>query len=418
VRFTATAEGTLIAVDPSGAGTGFTDLVLLEGVQIDSLPASDLGLPGYLPVAPTVASASETGTPGDGLSFLGSLSADGRFVTFASSSTNFLAGDDSGFDIFLKDLATGEITRLSENPLSGDPGNGDSFRSAISADGGVVAFDSWANNLDPDATDDNGREDIYVADLEGGDVTFASIRFDDGAHNQYASEPSISADGHLVAFTAEASSQPGVNPTLPILPRIFVRDFSDGSLTEVSVSADGQHFANGASFRPEISSNGEFVVFDSTADNLLTTADANPWADIYIKSLADGSIRLVSTNAEDNQGYASMLNPTVSADGRFVAFETEFGFAPDDFNGTWDIYLKDMQTGDLQLISRSQDGTLGEEVLEPAAHLLAPLRVLVEGEVGDLPPVLLVLEEMVDQGVIHHPALGGRGQEDDCVDEL
>ena len=356
VRFTATAEGTLIAVDPTGAGAGFTDLVLLEGVQIDFLPAADLGLPGYLPVAPTVASATTAGTPGDGLSFLGSLSADGRFVTFSSSATNFVAGDDAGFDVFRKDLVTGEIIRISE---AESPANGDSFHSAISADGQVAAFSSWATNLDPDIADNNGREDIFVADLDGGTVEFASIKFGDAA-NQYASEPSMSADGTLVAFTAEATSQPGVNPTLPILPRIFVRDLSDGSLTEVSVSADGQNFANGASFRPEISANGEFVVFDSAADNLLATPDANPFADIFIKSLADGSIRLVSTDGAGNQGFDSMLNPTVSADGRFVAFETAFGFTPDDTNGTWDIYLKDLQTGTLELISRSEAGVLGD----------------------------------------------------------
>jgi Tol biopolymer transport system component len=355
VRFTSTAEGTLIAVDPTGAGAGFTDLVLLEGVQIDSLSASDLGLPGYLPVAPTVASATTAGTPGDGLSFLGSLSADGRFVTFSSSATNLAAGDDAGFDVFRKDLATGEIIRISEAAF---PGNGDSFHSAVSADGKVVAFDSWANNLDPDVADNNGREDIYVADLDGGTVDFASIKFG-AAANQYASEPSLSADGSLVAFTAEASSQPGVNPTLPVMPRIFVRDLSDGSLIEVSVSADGQNFANGASFRPEISANGEFVVFDSVADNLLTNPDANPRADIFIKSLADGSIRLVSTDSDGNQGFDSMLNPTVSADGRFVAFETEFGFTPGDTNGTWDVYLKDLQTGALELISQSEAGVLG-----------------------------------------------------------
>jgi Tol biopolymer transport system component len=356
VRFTSTAEGTLIAVDPTGAGTGFTDLVLLEGVQIDSLPASDLGLPGYLPIAPTVASSTAAGTPGDGLSFLGSLSADGRFVTFSSSATNFVAGDDAGFDVFRKDLATGEIIRMSE---AESPGNGDSFHSAISADGNVVAFNSWANNLDPDVADDNGREDIYIADLDAGTVDFASIKFGDAA-NQYASEPSISADGTLVAFTAVASSQPGVNPSPPVMPRIFVRDLSDGSLIEVSVSADGQNFANGASFRPEISANGEFVVFDSTADNLLTTADTNPFADIYIKSLVDGSIRLVSADGDGNQGFDSMLNPTVSADGRFVAFETEFGMLSDDTNGTWDVYLKDLQTGELQLISQSEAGILGD----------------------------------------------------------
>ncbi|HSA80912.1 MAG TPA: type I secretion C-terminal target domain-containing protein [Geminicoccaceae bacterium] len=355
VRFTATADGTLIAVDPTGTGAGFTDVVLLAGVQIDSLPTTDLGLPGYLPTAPTVASTTAAGTPGDGLSFLGSLSADGRFVTFSSSAANFVAGDDAGFDVFRKDLATGEIIRLSE---AEGPGDGDSFHSAVSADGQVAAFSSWATNLDPEVADNNGREDIYVADMADGTVDFASIKFGDAA-NQYASEPSLSADGTLVAFTAAATSQPGVNPTLPILPRIFVRDLSDGSLTEVSVSADGQQFANGASFRPEISANGEFVVFDSAADNLLTTPDANPFADIFIKSLADGSIRLVSTDDAGNQGFDSMLNPTVSADGRFVAFETEFGFTPDDSNGTWDIYLKDLQTGTLELISQSEAGVLG-----------------------------------------------------------
>ena len=360
VRFTATAEGTLIAVDPSGAGSAFTDVALLVGVQVDALPGTELGLPGnHLPIAPTVASSTAAGNPGDGLSFLGSLSADGRFVSFASSSTNFAAGDDAGYDIFLKDLVTGEITRLSENPLSGEGGDGDSFASAISADGSVVAFQSKATDLDPAVADDNGREDIYVADVDSGEIEFASIKFDDAA-NQFAGQPSISADGDLVAFTAEATAQPGIDPTMPILPRIFVRDLSDGSLTEVSVSADGQNFANGSSFRPDISANGEFVVFDSVADNLLTTADANPFRDVFIKSLVDGSIRLVSTDAEGNQGFDTMRNATVSGDGRFVAFETEFGMVDGDTNGTWDIYLKDMQTGELQLVSESEAGILGD----------------------------------------------------------
>jgi Tol biopolymer transport system component len=360
VRFTATAEGTLIAVDPSGAGNAFTDVVLLEGVQVDALPGAALGLPGHhLPIAPTLASSTAAGESGNGVAFLGSLSADGRYVSFASSSTNFAAGDDAGYDIFIKDLVTGEITRLSENPLSGAGANGDSFASAISADGGVVAFQSKATDLDPAVNDDNGREDIFVADVDSGAVEFASIKFGDAA-NQFAGQPSISADGDLVAFVAEATSQPGVNPTLPILPRIFVRDLSDGSLTEVSVSADGQHFANASSLRPDISANGEFVVFDSLADNLLTTADGNPFADVYIKSLLDGSIRLVSTDAEGNQGFDTMRNATVSGDGRFVAFETEFGMVEGDTNGTWDVYLKDMQTGALQLISESEAGALGD----------------------------------------------------------
>jgi len=359
VRFTPTDDGTgtLIAVDQPGDGEGFIDLVLLDGVHIDSLPASDLGLPDALPTSTVLASSTEDGAAGNGLSFFGSLSADGRFVTFSSASTNFVADDDAGFDVFQKDLVTGEIIRISE---AAAPGNGDSFRSVMSADGKVVAFDSWADDFDPDQDDGNGREDVYVANLGTGDVSLESIRLEGPEHwNQFADNPSISADGTLVAFTAAATADPTGTPTLPIIPRIFVRDLTNGDLIEVSKSADGTQFANGESFRPDISANGEFVVFDSAADNLLTTPDANPFHDVYIKSLVDGSIRLVSADDAGNQGFDTMRNATVSGDGRYVAFETEHGMLDGDTNGSWDVYLKDMQTGELRVVSTSEADALG-----------------------------------------------------------
>jgi Tol biopolymer transport system component len=361
VRFTQTDEGTVISVDQSGDGDGFVDLALLAGVQVDSLPTSELGLPDALPTSPVLASSTAGGTTGDGLSFLGSLSADGRFVTFSSASTNFVGGDDAGFDVFQKDLLTGEIVRISE---AAAPGNGGSFRSAMSANGKVVAFDTEANNLDPslepDLHDGNGRSDVYVRDPVTGAVTLESIRLPGEAHwNQFADGPSMSADGEKVAFTAATTADPTGTPTLPIMPRIFVRDLTDGDLIEVSKSEGGQ-FANGASFRADISADGRFVVFDSAADNLLTTADANPvFHDVYRKDLVDGSVELVSADAEGNQGFDTMHNATVSGDGRFVAFETEYSMLDGDTNESWDVYLKDMVTGELSLVSTSQGGDVG-----------------------------------------------------------
>jgi Tol biopolymer transport system component len=325
----------VISVDQSGDGDGFVDLALLAGVQVDSLSPSELGLPDALPTSTVLASSTEDGTAGNGLSFLGSLSADGRFVTFSSAATNFVGGDDAVFDVFQKDLLTGEIVRISE---AGAPGNGNSFRSAMSEDGKVVAFDTEANNLDPslepDLHDGNGRSDVYVRDPVTGEVT-------------------------LVAFTAAATADPTGTPTLPIMPRIFVRDLTDGDLIEVSKSEGGQ-FANGASFRADISADGRFVVFDSAADNLLTTADANPvFHDVYRKDLVDGSVELVSADAEGNQGFDTMRNATVSGDGRFVAFETEYSMLDGDTNESWDVYLKDMVTGELSLVSMSQGGDVG-----------------------------------------------------------
>jgi Tol biopolymer transport system component len=347
VRFTQTAEGTKIAVDASGGGDSFLDLVLLEGVQLNSLPTSELGLPDVLPASP--------------VSLFPSLSFDGRFVTFSSSATDLVDGDTAGFDVFQKDLDTGEIVRISE---AGSAGNGDSFRSAMSADGKVVAFETEANNLDPtlepDLHDGNGRADVYVNNQNTGDVTLESIRLPGDMHwNQYADSPSISADGTRVAFSAAATADPTGTPHGDIIPRIFVRDLTNGDLIEVSKSADGTQFANGASFRPDISADGKFVVFESAADNLLTTPDANPFHDVYRKNLLDGTIELVSADEAGNQGFDTMRNATVSGDGRYVAFETAFNLDGNDFNQTWDVYLKDMQDGTLELVSKSDDGIFG-----------------------------------------------------------
>jgi Tol biopolymer transport system component len=197
---------------------------------------------------------------------------------------------------------------------------------------------------------------VFATTASGPEVDLVSI-----INNNFAADPSISNDGTLVAFTATATGNAETGDPAPvetITERVFVRDLTDGSLIEASSDANG-NYANGASRHGEISGNGEFVVFDSVADNLLPDADGNPFADVFIKSLVDGSIRLVSGDAEGNQGFDSMLNPTVSADGRFVAFETEFGFIAGDTNDTWDVYLKDMQTGTLELVSKSDDGIFG-----------------------------------------------------------
>jgi Tol biopolymer transport system component len=348
VRFTTTAEGLLVAVDPSGAGASFSDVVLLEGGSADQLTGAELGLPTHhLPIAPLVASSGAGGTVGNGASLFASLSADGRFVTFASSATNLVSGDDGTFDVFRKDLATGEIVKLTEG------GNGDSFRSAMSADGEVIAFDSAAGNF---SEDDTGQSNVFTATASG-EIELASI-----VNNRYAADPSLSDDGTLLAFTGTATGRAETGDPAPvetITERVFVRDLTDGSLIEASTDANG-NYANGASRHGEISGNGVFVVFDSTADNLLPSEDTNPFADVFIKSLADGSIRLVSADDSGNQGYDAMRNPTVSADGRYVAFETKWAFAADDDNDSWDVYLKDMQTGELELISRSADGELGD----------------------------------------------------------
>jgi Tol biopolymer transport system component len=353
VRFESVENGTLINVRPSGEGE-FTVLAGLEGVQVNRLPLADLGLAAGVVTEPIIASTNAAGALGNGTSFVPSLSADGSLVAFASSSTNFVADDDGTFDIFVKDLASGEITRVSQT-AAGFGGNADSFFPVISGDGSRIAFDSGANNFPSSGT---ASRDIFAADVAGGDPQFVSI-----IDNRFATTPSISGDGNLVSFRGTATGRaetgsPAGEDT--IIQRIYVRDLTDGSLLEASTSAGGE-FANAASVFSDLSADGRFVAFDSLATNLVAD-DANPGYDIFVKSLdGSGAIELVSATSAGTQivGSDSRL-PAMSADGTFVVFHSDGAFVGADTNGVTDVYRKNLETGVIQLVSRGADGTIGD----------------------------------------------------------
>ena len=112
-------EGTVLSVDPTGAGD-FDVLAGLEGVSVEGLEAGDLGLPGGLPSEPTVVSTNAAGVAANATAFAPSLSNDGTFVTFSSLADNLVADDDNdAFDVFRKDLTTGEVVRVSQEKPSG-----------------------------------------------------------------------------------------------------------------------------------------------------------------------------------------------------------------------------------------------------------------------------------------------------------
>ena len=357
VRFEIVEQGTRVSVDPSGSGAAFQLIAGLEGVSVSELSAGELGLAAPLPLVPTIISTNAGGDLADGVAFAPSLSSDGTFVTFSSNAANLVDGDANGaFDIFRKDLTTGEVELITQISLPGQglvPTNGDSFFSAISGDGATVAFDSAAGNL---STVDTGERNVFVTEVDGTDVDLVSI-----VNNRFASSPSISGDGTLVAFSATATGNAETGDPAPvetITDRVYVRDLTDGSLIEVSSDADG-NFADLASFDPDISANGNFVAFESLATNLAAGGDANPGLDIYVKSLIDGGIQIASTTSGGEQGFGSSTDATISGNGRFVAFQSEASLVAEDFDNASDIYLKDLQSGDLTLVSINSDEIKG-----------------------------------------------------------
>src|ERR1051326_6265120 len=281
-----------------------------------------------------------------------SISADGRYVTFYSGADNLVPGDANGFaDIFVKDAQTGTIVRASTDASGGDA-NSTSYGSSISADGRYVAFYTDAGNLAPGDT--NGTFDIFVKDLQTGAIVRASTDAGGGEANDQSLQPSISADGRYVAFYSYADTL-AVGDTNGAAD-IFVKDLQAGAIVRVSTDAGGGE-ANSDSLVPWISADGRYVAFESSADNLVP-GDTNGQADIFVKDLQTGAIVRASTDASGGEANGSSSDPSISADGRYVAFSSNaHNLVAGDAGSTTNVFVKDLQTGTITRLSEGQGGT-------------------------------------------------------------
>ena len=310
------------------------------------------------PPSTSLVSVSLTGGGGNGTSESPAISADGRMIAYHSAASNLVSGDTNGVqDIFVYDRETGQTTRVSVSSV-GVQGNARSTLAEISADGRFVAFQSDATNLDPLDTNLSGLFDIFVHDLETGETTLASISttgatgFDDSQH------ASLSADGRYVAFSSEASEFILPFDTNGITSDIFVHDLSTGSTTVVNLSTTGAQ-GNAASNWPSISADGRFVAYESVASNLVP-GDTNGRYDIFIRDRQIGETTRVSLSSAAAQGNGDSRFPRLSPDGRFVAFHSlASNLVPGDTNSDWDIFLHDRQTGETTRVSVSSAGVEG-----------------------------------------------------------
>jgi Tol biopolymer transport system component len=294
-------------------------------------------VPGWAATTPKTrrVSVSSAGAEGNNWSYYPSISADGRFVAFSSDASNLVAGDGNGTsDVFVRDRATGKTRRVSVSS-AGAEGNNASYDPSISADGRFVAFHSDASNLV--AGDGNGTSDVFVRDRATGKTRRVSVSSAgaEGNGDSYAS--SISADGRFVAFHSNASNLVAGdgNGTSDI----FVHDRATGKTRRVSVSSAGAQ-GNGASYNPSISADGRFVAFHSNASNLVA-GDGNGTTDVFVHDRATGKTRRVSVSSAGAEGNGASYNPSISADGRFVAFESSASnLVAGDGNGTSDIFVR------------------------------------------------------------------------------
>lgn len=349
-------------------------------------------------------SVSSQGANGNQFAFYDSLSisADGRYVAFASDATNLVANDNNGeTDIFVRDVLTGTtiLASIGSNGTQLAANTRDfNLRPAISANGQFVVFQSQANNLVPNDTNGDDQ-DVFVRDLRAGTTTRVSVNSlgeQSKSWNVVVSAdsrtPSISGDGRYVVFESNAinldSRDTGANNF-----DIFVHDRQMGQTRQVSVNSQGA-VATGESSQETsigfsktswssnamISANGRYVVFQSGATNLIAN-DTNDRVDTFRHDLQTGETILISAglNGSLANGGSSIgfnRNGAISSDGRYVVFQSfANNLVPNDNNNALDVFVRDVVAGTTERISvnssgqeavggkptRSSDGTISDD---------------------------------------------------------
>jgi Tol biopolymer transport system component len=298
--------------------------------------------------APTVAGNSASWWP--------RISADGRYVAFVSAADDLVAGDDEGHqDIFRWDRSSGNIIRISSAGAGGGA-DGDSYDPSISAAGDVIAYASAATDIDAD--DGNGLVDVFAWDADTGESDRVSLDILGNDPNGASSSGIVSAGGDYVVFASTASDLT-IGDTNGKRD-VFRRDLGADSTTIVSRGADGGADADASGGRTAITPDGRYVAFASLADNLVAggTPD-NGKLNVFVRDLTTQSTVLVSGNPAGGPTSGHSLPPDwISADGRLVLFTTLAPeLVPGDADGdAADAVLWDRGTGASSTILRNRTG--------------------------------------------------------------
>jgi Tol biopolymer transport system component len=296
-------------------------------------------------------SVSSAGVAGNQASYSPAISSDGRFVAFASRSPNLIDGDTNGqADVFVRDRQTGTTVRASVG-AGGLQADNDCGNPSISANGRFVAFESAASTLVfPDV---NGAIDVFVRDLWNSTTTLESVSSAGIQAGTDCLSPSISADGRYVVFWSYTSNL--VFGDTNNCADVFVRDRQTHTTIRVSLDSSGLQ-GDGDSLNPVISADGRFVAFESHATNLVP-GDTNMAEDVFVRDLATGVTTRVSLDSAGGQGNGDASMPTISADGRYVAFQAlANNLVPGDTNGKMDVFVHDRLRGSTHRASVDSSG--------------------------------------------------------------
>ncbi|MFG2967740.1 TolB family protein [Streptomyces sp. NPDC048288] len=400
---------TAVRTHLGGAALGGAVLLALTGTAVPAAVAAPHPSTTRVSVGPG-------GRQADAASATPALSADGRYVAFASAAGNLVRGDhDTVTDVFVRDLRTGRTERIAKGPASSPALSGDgryvvfvtsaalkkgddngvddiylydrrthrteristghptdwapNQMPAISADGRVVAYVSDAPDVVPGDT--NGRADVIVHDRRTGRDELVQYTTS-GVHGEAdALFPSLSADGRYVTFDTPLNLDPTQVDTSKTRT-VYVRDRRTQTTEQIS-RPTGYAYKNYAD-DSSISGNGRLVAFGSGLYNLVP-GDTNKQSDIFVYDRTRQATVRVSTAADGTEADGPSWDARLSADGRKVAFtSTATNLVPGDTNGVADIFVKDLRTGAISRVSLGagqSDGTSYSVALDADGRVAA-----------------------------------------------
>ena len=226
---------------------------------------------------------------------------------------------------------------LVSRDAAGVPADGSANFAELNGNGRYVVFVTAAPMV-PDDTND--KDDVYRKDRWSGSVVRVSVSNTEAQSNGKSGFPTISDDGNRVAFLSDASNLAGSDALDN--NDVFVRDLKAGTTVKASVSSTGTELPTFTA-RPVISGNGRFVAYDSPAATVVA-GDSNGKYDVFVRDLQTNTNERVSVTSAEAQAADGSGSPSISDDGRYVAFTSDEELAGGQATGT-DVYVRDRTAG-------------------------------------------------------------------------
>lgn len=286
-----------------------------------------------------------------------SLGGDGRFLAFSSDASLVPADTNGTADVYVLDLASG---RLTVESLAAEPRRGayiGNRRPRISADGRVVVFEDTA--IGPDGP----RRAAMMTDRQTGRTGEVDALAGGVTPDGHSRQPAVSADGRRVAFVSSATNLVAGSRADPTREGVYVLDVESGRIEPVSVDASGVFPSRGTSHSPAVCDTGRFVAFVSTArldegpEQNRRRPASHAVASVYVRDMLNGTTRRVTHARDGGEPDGPSFHPVLSGDGRTVVFASAAAnLVAGDRNGAEDVFVRDLATETTSLVSRSAAG--------------------------------------------------------------